>query len=122
MVFFGAHLKSPSFVRDFFHYFSRVADRLNSLWRDFHFFPTTLVFWDFWGTLGTFVILVWFPTLGVVFVLTHPTDRYSQSTQSVTVTCDPPQHTFFLWHLEAGGAWRPPGPPFDIAAQICLNR
>ena len=52
--------------RNFFHYFSRVADRLNSLRRDFHFFPTTLVFWDFWGSVGTFVFLVWFPTLGGV--------------------------------------------------------
>ena len=45
--FFGTHLKSPSFVRDFFHYFSRVADMLNSLRREFQFFPTTLSFWDF---------------------------------------------------------------------------
>ena len=61
----------------FFYYFFRVADFLNSLWRDFHFFPTTLVFWDFWGSVGTFVFLVWFPTLGVVFVLTPLTDRYA---------------------------------------------
>ena len=33
--------------------------------------------------------------------------------------------TFMLWDLEAGGARRPPGPPFDELAQICwyyLNR
>ena len=51
--FFGAHLKSSSFVRDFFKYFSRNADRLNSLLREFHFFPTTLGFLDFWGSVGT---------------------------------------------------------------------
>ena len=108
--FFGAHLKSPSFVRDFFHYFSRVADRLNSLWLDFQFFPTTLFFWDFWGSVGTFVFLVLFPTLGVRFVLTPTTDRYAQPTQSAFGWCDPPSSTFFLWHLEAGGARRPPRP------------
>ena len=32
---------------NFFCYFSRVADRLNSLRREFHFFPTTFGFWDF---------------------------------------------------------------------------
>ena len=121
LVFFGTHLKSPSFVRYFFHYFSRVADSLCSLRRDFHFFRTTFGFWDFWGNLGTFVFLVWFPNLGGLFVLTPTTVRYAQSTQSVAKWCDPPQPTFFLWHLEAGGAWRPPGPPFDIAAQICLH-
>ena len=51
--FFGAHLKSSSFVRDFFYYFSRVADRLISLRREFRFFPTTLGFLDFWGSVGT---------------------------------------------------------------------
>ena len=35
--FFGTHLKSPSFFRNVFHYFSRVADVLNSLRREFHF-------------------------------------------------------------------------------------
>ena len=27
---------------------------LNSLQREFQFFPTTLGFWDFWGSVGTF--------------------------------------------------------------------
>ena len=31
----------------FFYYFSRVADMLNSLRREFQFFPTTLSFGDF---------------------------------------------------------------------------
>ena len=52
--FFGKHLKFPSFVQNFFHYFSRVADKMNSLRREFHFFPTTLGFWDFRGSVGTF--------------------------------------------------------------------
>ena len=54
LVFFGTHLKSPSFVRDFFIIFFRIADMLNSLRREFHFFPTTLSFWVFWGSVGTF--------------------------------------------------------------------
>ena len=32
---------------------------------------------------------------------------------------DPHVTHFYLWHLEAGGARRPPGPPFDELAQIC---
>ena len=47
LVFFGTHLKSPSFVRDFLNYFYRVADMLNSPRREFQFFLTTLSFWDF---------------------------------------------------------------------------
>ena len=31
---------------------------------------------------------------------------------------DPTFPTFFLLHFEAGGARRPPGPPFDEVAQI----
>ena len=56
---------------------------MNSLWRDFHFFPTTLVFWDFWGSVGTFVFFVWFPPYVGGFVLTPTTGRYAQSTQTV---------------------------------------
>ena len=103
----------------FFSLFFRVADFLNSLRRDFHFFPTTFGFWDFWGSVGTFVFF------GVVsdsregFVLTPTTGRYAQSTQTLAVSVTQPLQNFFLWHLEAGGARRPPGPPFDEIAWIC---
>ena len=52
--FFGPHLKSPSFVRDFLNYFFQVGDFLSSLWREFQFFPTTLGFLNCWGSVGSF--------------------------------------------------------------------
>ena len=95
-----------------FHYFFWVADFLNSLWRDFRFFPTTSVFWDFWGTLGTFVFLVWFTPYVEGFVLTPTTGRYAQSTQSVAVRMTHLEKTFFYDTWKPGGLGAPPARHF----------
>ena len=58
----------------------------DSLRRDFRFFRTTFGFWDFWGSVGTFVFFVWFPPYVEGFVLTPTTGRYAQSTQTMAVS------------------------------------
>ena len=85
----------------------------------FVFFGRLLVFWIFEVAWELLVFLVWFPPYVGGFVLTPTTGRYAQSTQTMAVSVTHIFHTFFLWHLEAGGAWRPPGPPFDEIARIC---
>ena len=107
--FFGTHLKSPSFVRNFFRYFFWVGDVLNSLWLDFHFSPTTLVFWDFWGSVGTFVFSVWFPPYVCGFVLTPTTGRYAQFAQTVAVSVTYlSTHFFYDTWKPGGGLGAPP--------------
>ena len=91
----------------FFYYFSRVADMLNSLWREFHFFPTTLSFWDFWGSVGTFcffvVVVPEFQTLSFVLSPTRLIGM-SSSAQSVAVMRMTQLDThFFIWLGSRGG-------------------
>ena len=92
----------------FFSLFFSSCWFLNSLRRDFHFFPTTLVFWDFWGSVGTFVFLVWFPPYAWGFVLTPTTGRYAQSTQTVAVSVTQLFTHFFYDTWKPGGLGAPP--------------
>ena len=105
--------------RKFFSLFILSCWFLSSLWLDFHFFPTTLVFWDFSGSVGTFVFLVWFPLYVKGFVFTSTTDRYAQSTQSLAVSVTHLFTHFFNDTWKPGGLGAPPGPPFVELAQIC---
>ena len=52
---------------------------------NFIFFRRLWVFWIFEVAWELFVFLVWFPSLEVKFVLTPPTSRYAQSSQTVAV-------------------------------------
>ena len=62
----------------------------------------------FWGSVGTFVFLVWFPPYAWGFVLTPTTGRYAQSTQIVAVSVTQLFKHFFYDTWKPGGLGAPP--------------